>query len=544
MLVGDMTTGRLPEWATVGVRAGLAVSIHVPFAVLLVWARPELLFGYPLVLLPLLLAGPLAVRSLRGASAIAAAFVAGVVSALRATASLSVGSQLLDGQVWALVGPLVMPPFPELPRVHVVPAALLTLGQQDLVVAQPVAAIGLAALVVGLRNLAWPRWAWSRAIPDSVGGRLRLAFVALIALTVLVGWVGFTSLEDMHFRGHQLQLIARWQTLLDDASAQLDAETADPGAAEHFEATIDSLEQTDSYPGVAVDPDTIHALYARYDGAVDRVKDAHADYRSNPDDLQAQIEIRDALRSLRDSVDANTRQLLDTDDIAHHQRLFAVMIAVGIAGALGLWVSGRATASVTQPIRELGEHLLQVAQGNFDNRVRTDGPAEMRELATAVNHMTEELSRLSKLERQTFQEQLWHQAFHDPLTGLPNRALLRDRLDHALSRAERQQRGIAVLFIDIDNFKLVNDSLGHEQGDTLLLAVAQRVQACLRAGDTAARLGGDEFTLLLEDISGVDDAIATAERVIQAIRLPLQLQGQEVFPTASVGIALSSSERA
>src|SRR5207302_1796770 len=120
MLVGDMTPRRLPEWVTVGLRAGLAVSIHVPFAVLLVWARPELLFGYPLVLLPLLLAGPLAVRTLRGASAIAAAFVAGVVSALLATASLAVGSQLLDGQVWALVGPILMPPFPELPRVQVV----------------------------------------------------------------------------------------------------------------------------------------------------------------------------------------------------------------------------------------------------------------------------------------------------------------------------------------------------------------------------------------------------------------------------------------
>src|SRR5438309_9015327 len=101
MLVGDMAQRRLPEWVTVGLRAGLAVSMHVPFAVLLVWARPELLFGYPLVLLPLLLAGPLAVRTLRGATAAGAALIAGFASAILATASLAVGSQVLDGQVWA-----------------------------------------------------------------------------------------------------------------------------------------------------------------------------------------------------------------------------------------------------------------------------------------------------------------------------------------------------------------------------------------------------------------------------------------------------------
>jgi diguanylate cyclase (GGDEF)-like protein len=118
--------------------------------------------------------------------------------------------------------------------------------------------------------------------------------------------------------------------------------------------------------------------------------------------------------------------------------------------------------------------------------------------------------------------------------------LFDELVELSLARARRHDLGVAVISLDIDNFKLVNDSLGHEHGDALLLAVAQRIHGSLRAGDTAARVGGDEFTLLLEDISGLDHAIAAAERVAQAVRTPVVLDGQEIFPTASIGIALSS----
>src|SRR5215217_6815269 len=106
-------------------------------------------------------------------------------------------------------------------------------------------------------------------------------------------------------------------------------------------------------------------------------------------------------------------------------------------------------------------------------------------------------------ERKALEQQLHHQAFHDPLTGLPNRALFMDRLQHALTRANRRGNKVAVLFTDLDNFKVINDSLGHEVGDQLLVAVAERLKTCLRPEDTAARLGGDEFTILVEDIAGV-----------------------------------------
>jgi diguanylate cyclase (GGDEF)-like protein len=154
--------------------------------------------------------------------------------------------------------------------------------------------------------------------------------------------------------------------------------------------------------------------------------------------------------------------------------------------------------------------------------------------------MTAELERLSAVERQSFQEQLWHQAFHDPLTGLPNRALFRDRLEQALARADRQLQSLAILVLDLDNFKLVNDSLGHEQGDALLLSVAERLRTCLRGGDTAARLGGDEFTLLLEEVAGLDGAIHVAERLAEVLRAPLVLGGHDIVPTVSIGIALSA----
>jgi diguanylate cyclase (GGDEF)-like protein/PAS domain S-box-containing protein len=141
-------------------------------------------------------------------------------------------------------------------------------------------------------------------------------------------------------------------------------------------------------------------------------------------------------------------------------------------------------------------------------------------------------------ERKSAEEALQHQAFHDALTGLPNRALFTDRLEHALLRAGRQDKSVAVLFLDLDNFKVVNDSLGHAQGDALLAIVAQRLRDCLRSADTGARLGGDEFTVLLEDVACADEAIAVAERIARALRVPVVLQGREVVVSASIGIAI------
>jgi diguanylate cyclase (GGDEF)-like protein/PAS domain S-box-containing protein len=145
-------------------------------------------------------------------------------------------------------------------------------------------------------------------------------------------------------------------------------------------------------------------------------------------------------------------------------------------------------------------------------------------------------------DQKAVEEQLSHQALHEPLTGLPNRSLFMDRLRHAMIRGKRTGGLIAVMFMDLDRFKIINDSMGHEAGDRLIQAVARRLGAVVREGDTVARLGGDEFGILLEFGINQKDAEAVAKRVLQEIEPPFTFSGQEMYVSASVGIAFSSPE--
>ncbi|MFZ2267264.1 MAG: EAL domain-containing protein [Azonexus sp.] len=141
-------------------------------------------------------------------------------------------------------------------------------------------------------------------------------------------------------------------------------------------------------------------------------------------------------------------------------------------------------------------------------------------------------------ERKNIEQQLLHQATHDVLTGLPNRSLLKDRLQHALAQSRRDGRRVAVIFIDLDNFKDVNDSLGHNVGDELLKLLAARLLAILRESDTVARLGGDEFVILLEDSTNSHDLDAVVQKAFETISQPCDIDQQRIYPGASMGIAV------
>ncbi|MEA5602130.1 putative bifunctional diguanylate cyclase/phosphodiesterase [Nostoc sp. UHCC 0252] len=183
--------------------------------------------------------------------------------------------------------------------------------------------------------------------------------------------------------------------------------------------------------------------------------------------------------------------------------------------------------------RKHAEEMLHRAYGELEIRVAE----RTGELVKANQKLLNEIT-----ERKRAESQLLHLAFHDTLTGLANRTAFTNRLRHAINYSKRHLDYIfAVLFIDLDRFKVINDSLGHLKGDQLLLAIASRLKVCVRSIDTAARLGGDEFTILLEGIQDVSDAFTVAERVQQELALPFDLNGQELFITASIGIALSST---
>ena len=146
-------------------------------------------------------------------------------------------------------------------------------------------------------------------------------------------------------------------------------------------------------------------------------------------------------------------------------------------------------------------------------------------------------------ERKRVERQLLHGAFHDALTGLPNRVLFIDRLGQAIRRSNQSpDYKFGLLFLDLDRFKVVNDSLGHVLGDKLLVALAQRLQSCVRASDTVARLGGDEFTILLDHIQSLSDATLAAKKIQKELTRPFNIEGHEVFTTASIGIVFSRGE--
>jgi diguanylate cyclase (GGDEF)-like protein/PAS domain S-box-containing protein len=202
--------------------------------------------------------------------------------------------------------------------------------------------------------------------------------------------------------------------------------------------------------------------------------------------------------------------------------------------ALDLYVEQQDRERYLQKLRE------QRSLTNFELRMkRRDGtPIWVLENVTLLEHDVIEGTIIDITDRKTAHEQIEWQAYHDALTGLPNRLLFRDRITMALAHARRSGRSSAVMFLDLDQFKLVNDTLGHTIGDGLLQAVANRLVNCVRAEDTVARMGGDEFTILLSDVGDRRAAATVAQKVLDSIGQPLVVEQHELFATTSIGISV------
>jgi len=262
-------------------------------------------------------------------------------------------------------------------------------------------------------------------------------------------------------------------------------------------------------------------------------------------------ELEDALSLLHATLDATADGILVVDHdgrITSTNRRFgeiwsipqAILETRDDAAALGFAMSQLADPDGF--MRKVNELYAQPTAESYDTVLFTDG--RVIERFSKPQRVGGEIvgrvwSFRDVTQRKHLEDELAHQAFHDSLTGLANQALFRDRVEHALARTARRESHLAVLFLDLDNFKMVNDSLGHTAGDQLLVEVSARLLSCLRDGDTAARLGGDEFALLVEDAVDERDAIAVAERVTACLRQPFPLAGKEVFAGASVGIAFA-----
>lgn len=210
-----------------------------------------------------------------------------------------------------------------------------------------------------------------------------------------------------------------------------------------------------------------------------------------------------------------------------------LLVVVGLAAAFGVVAAGW----LSRPLATLAVAVDRLATGDSSAPLPKAGLTEIVRLAATFSHLRKQLVARTA-ERELADEALKHQALHDALTGLPNRVLFTDRLEHALARTDRQTDSVAVLFLDLNRFKGINDSLGHDQGDTVLVTIAERLRACIRGADTAARFGGDEFTLLLEGNNGLVGAIGVAERIVVELAHPIPLKGTNVVVSASIGIAM------
>jgi len=215
----------------------------------------------------------------------------------------------------------------------------------------------------------------------------------------------------------------------------------------------------------------------------------------------------------------------------------AILRIVFAFSVLSLVLAVLLSRAVAGPLHQMVKAVQRFTAVQERVAMPTDRQDEIGVLARSFDEMQQKIeAQVNTL--QAKQLELDHLASHDPLTGLPNRRVFLDRVEHALVRARRAESRLAILFIDLDHFKEINDSLGHAVGDVMLLAVADRMRATVRAADTVARLGGDEFIILVEDVDSVESVTMVAHKIIEALAHPVWYREQSLVVGASIGIAI------
>ncbi len=388
---------------------------------------------------------------------------------------------------------------------------------------------------------------------SSIRQTLRLVILTASSSGLLVAIIGFSAM-DWFASKRQLfeQLRAEASIVANNSLAALTFDDVDSATR-----TLTSLESEDNIIAAALynDKGELFASFEKKDGLLPR-QPLKQTRREDEGVLYKQLPILLAEEHLGHIlVLADHRQWLQA-------QLFRLMLTFGLiflSLMLALFISSRLQKLVTKPVLALAKTARTITQQK-DYRLRAEvlSDDEIGHLASDFNQMLEQiqlrdedLKQAQELleekveertkELQTLAHKLEHQAYHDALTGLANRITFDNRLREAIAQATRRSRPLSVMFLDLDRFKMVNDTLGHDAGDKLLIEVAGRLKACLRDSDTLARLGGDEFAILLTDVDPGHTG-EVASKVLQNVCMPLEINGHNLQMSTSIGIAVYPSD--